>query len=60
MPDTGGSNIPAINDLLAPLGMAFSDHVYEGDFTLGDHDSKFVFPPMFLQFLYLLIVSFDP
>ncbi|XP_045191862.2 membrane-bound transcription factor site-1 protease-like [Mercenaria mercenaria] len=38
MPDTGGSNIPAINDLLSPLGMAFSDHVYEGDFTLGDHD----------------------
>lgn len=38
MPDTGGSNIPAINDLLSPLGMAFSDHVFEGDFTLGDHD----------------------
>lgn len=38
MPDTGGSNIPAINELLSPLGMAFSDHVFEGDFTLGDHD----------------------
>ncbi|XP_056009187.1 membrane-bound transcription factor site-1 protease-like isoform X2 [Ostrea edulis] len=38
MPDTGGVNIPAMNDLLAPLGMAFSDKVYEGDFTLGDHD----------------------
>lgn len=38
MPDTGGANIPAINDLLSPLGMAFSDQVYEGDFTLGDHD----------------------
>uniref|UniRef100_A0A8W8JSW4 Membrane-bound transcription factor site-1 protease n=1 Tax=Magallana gigas TaxID=29159 RepID=A0A8W8JSW4_MAGGI len=38
MPDTGGVNIPALNDLLAPLGMAFSDKVYEGDFTLGDHD----------------------
>lgn len=23
MPDTGGVNIPALNDLLAPLGMAF-------------------------------------
>ncbi|XP_062577910.1 membrane-bound transcription factor site-1 protease-like, partial [Saccostrea cucullata] len=38
MPDTGGVNIPATNDLLAPLGMAFSDRVYEGDFTLGDHE----------------------
>lgn len=38
MPDTGGANIPAINDLLSPLSMAFSDGVYEGDFTLGDHD----------------------
>lgn len=40
MPDTGGANIPALNDLLSPLGMAFSDQVYEGDFTLGEHDSK--------------------
>lgn len=23
MPDTGGVNIPALNDLLSPLGMAF-------------------------------------
>ncbi|XP_067651684.1 membrane-bound transcription factor site-1 protease-like isoform X1 [Haliotis asinina] len=38
MPDTGGANIPAINDLLSPLGMAFSDQVYEGDYTVGDHD----------------------
>ena len=40
MPDTGGANIPAINDLLSPLGMAFSDQVYEGDFALGEHESK--------------------
>ncbi|RUS72713.1 hypothetical protein EGW08_019524 [Elysia chlorotica] len=38
MPDTGGANIPALNELLAPLGMAFSDIVYEGDFKIGDHD----------------------
>ncbi|KAJ8303002.1 hypothetical protein KUTeg_019398 [Tegillarca granosa] len=38
MPDTGGANVPAINDLLSPLGMAFSDQVYEGDFLMGDHD----------------------
>ncbi|XP_023211189.1 membrane-bound transcription factor site-1 protease-like [Centruroides sculpturatus] len=38
MPDTGGANIPALNDLLAPWGMAFGDEVYEGDFTLGNHE----------------------
>ena len=40
MPDTGGANIPAINDLLASWKMAFGDIVYEGDFTFGDHESK--------------------
>ncbi|XP_070575086.1 membrane-bound transcription factor site-1 protease-like [Ptychodera flava] len=38
MPDTGGANVPALNDLLAPFSMAFSDQVYEGDFALGGHD----------------------
>ncbi|CAL1268054.1 unnamed protein product [Larinioides sclopetarius] len=38
MPDTGGANIPALNDLLSPWEMAFSDEVYEGDFTLGNHE----------------------
>ncbi|XP_048576639.1 membrane-bound transcription factor site-1 protease-like isoform X1 [Nematostella vectensis] len=37
MPDTGGANIPALNELMASWGMAFSDHVFHGDFTLGDH-----------------------
>lgn len=40
MPDTGGANVPALNDLLAVWGMAFSDGLYEGDFNLADHDSK--------------------
>ncbi|KAI8519670.1 Membrane-bound transcription factor site-1 protease [Branchiostoma belcheri] len=40
MPDTGGANVPALNDLMYPWNMAFSDQVYEGDFTLGDHDSE--------------------
>ncbi len=39
MPDTGGANIPALNDLLAPWSVAFSDDVFEGDFTIGDHES---------------------
>ena len=34
-PVTGGSNIPAINDLLKPFGIAFGDRVYEGDFQIG-------------------------
>uniref|UniRef100_A0A668TT19 Membrane-bound transcription factor site-1 protease n=1 Tax=Oreochromis aureus TaxID=47969 RepID=A0A668TT19_OREAU len=38
MPDTGGANIPALNDLISVWGMAFSDGLYEGDFTLADHD----------------------
>ncbi|XP_038070006.1 membrane-bound transcription factor site-1 protease-like [Patiria miniata] len=42
MPDTGGSNIPALNDLLAPFGMAYGDGVYEGDFHLNDHKASFL------------------
>ncbi|TSS72698.1 Membrane-bound transcription factor site-1 protease [Bagarius yarrelli] len=38
MPDTGGANIPALNDLISVWGMAFSDGLYEGDFTMADHD----------------------
>uniref|UniRef100_A0A5F8H9C3 Membrane-bound transcription factor site-1 protease n=1 Tax=Monodelphis domestica TaxID=13616 RepID=A0A5F8H9C3_MONDO len=38
MPDTGGANIPALNELLSVWGMAFSDGLYEGDFTLANHD----------------------
>ena len=34
MPDTGGSNIPALNDLLSSWGIALGDSVYEGDFTM--------------------------
>lgn len=38
MPDTGGANIPALNELLSPWNMAFGDVVYEGDFKIGTHD----------------------
>uniref|UniRef100_A0A8C7Y5H3 Membrane-bound transcription factor site-1 protease n=1 Tax=Oryzias sinensis TaxID=183150 RepID=A0A8C7Y5H3_9TELE len=38
MPDTGGANVPALNDLISVWGMAFSDGLYEGDFSLADHD----------------------
>ncbi|XP_048828805.1 membrane-bound transcription factor site-1 protease isoform X1 [Brienomyrus brachyistius] len=38
MPDTGGANVPALNDLISIWGMAFSDGLYEGDFTMADHE----------------------
>lgn len=38
IPDTGGANIPAINDLLYPnWGVAFGDQVRNGQFILGQH-----------------------
>ncbi|XP_011213253.2 membrane-bound transcription factor site-1 protease [Bactrocera dorsalis] len=37
IPDTGGSNIPALNELLKPYGIAFSDFIAEGFFAMGDH-----------------------
>lgn len=38
MPDTGGSNIPALNDLVDGFGISFSDIIAEGYFTLGEHE----------------------
>ena len=37
MPDTGGANVPALNELLSAWGIAFGDRVLEGSFTLGSH-----------------------
>ncbi|XP_018320423.1 membrane-bound transcription factor site-1 protease isoform X2 [Agrilus planipennis] len=52
MPDTGGSNVPALNDLLASWGIAFGDKVFEGSFIFGEHDMYYAsgtsiakFPP---------------
>ncbi len=41
MPVTGGANVPALNELLAPWGIAFGDTVLEGDYTIGPHDMTF-------------------
>ena len=38
MPDTGGANVPAINDLVASWGIVLGDNVFEGDFKIGTHD----------------------
>lgn len=38
IPDTGGANVPALNDLLYPnWGIAFSSNVRDGQFVLGQH-----------------------
>ncbi|KAJ7567087.1 hypothetical protein O6H91_02G131800 [Diphasiastrum complanatum] len=34
-PATGGANIPALNDLLAPFGIAFGDTILNGAFSIG-------------------------
>lgn len=38
MPDTGGANVPALNDLLTPWNIQFSNKVFDGKFKLKDHD----------------------
>ncbi|XP_072013608.1 membrane-bound transcription factor site-1 protease-like [Amphiura filiformis] len=50
MPDTGGSNIPALNELLAPWGMAFGDNVFEGEFKLLDHKCQFTSGTSIIKF----------
>lgn len=48
MPATGGANVPALNELLAPWQMAFSDEVFEGEYRLGNNGGKFSFRKRFL------------
>lgn len=38
MPDTGGANIPALNDLLTPWDIQFGNKVFEGKFKMKDHE----------------------
>lgn len=41
MPDTGGANIPALNDLLTYWGIVLGDRIWEGEFMLGGHNMYF-------------------
>lgn len=50
MPETGGSNIPALNNLLKPYGIAFTDRVFEGDFELGPHDMYYASGTSIMRF----------
>uniref|UniRef100_A0A5K3EU17 Secreted protein n=1 Tax=Mesocestoides corti TaxID=53468 RepID=A0A5K3EU17_MESCO len=36
VPITGGSNIPALNDLLSPFAIKFADNIVGGSFKVGD------------------------
>ena len=49
-PETGGSNIPALNDLLTPFDIALSDQVFEGDFKLAGHDMYYASGTSILKF----------
>ncbi|KAK9102675.1 hypothetical protein Sjap_019929 [Stephania japonica] len=40
-PVTGGANIPALNDLLSPFGIAFGDKILNGDFTIDGEQSRY-------------------
>nr|XP_002122807.1 membrane-bound transcription factor site-1 protease [Ciona intestinalis] len=50
MPETGGSNIPALNNLLHPYGAALSDRVSEGSFVVSSHEVYFASGTSILQF----------
>lgn len=41
IPDTGGTNIPAVNELLAGWGIAFGDTVLDGDLSFGSQELAF-------------------
>lgn len=41
MPDTGGVNVPALNDLLSSWSIALGDRVFDGKFVLGDNTVHF-------------------
>ncbi|CAA0823328.1 Subtilisin-like protease SBT6.1 [Striga hermonthica] len=40
-PVTGGANVPALNNLLEPFGIAFGDKVLNGDFVINGEQSRY-------------------
>lgn len=49
-PVTGGANVPALNDLLAPFGIAFGDKILNGDFTVEGEQSRYASGTNILRF----------
>ncbi|KAL1517236.1 hypothetical protein ABEB36_001026 [Hypothenemus hampei] len=41
MPDTGGANLPALNELMSSWGIQFGDRTFSGHFKWNDHDMFF-------------------
>lgn len=35
VPQTGGANVPALNELMDGWGISFTDQVYQGEFEIG-------------------------
>jgi hypothetical protein len=50
MPDTGGANIPALNELLSEFNILLSDKVAEGYFSMGDHGMYYASGTTLLKF----------
>ncbi|CAI9100335.1 OLC1v1037310C2 [Oldenlandia corymbosa var. corymbosa] len=49
-PVTGGANVPALNDLLAPFGVAFGDKILNGDFFMNGEDNRYASGTNILKF----------
>lgn len=49
-PITGGANIPALNELLAPFGIAFGDKILTGDFSIDGEQSHYASGTDIVQF----------
>ncbi|KAH9624048.1 hypothetical protein KSS87_019117 [Heliosperma pusillum] len=49
-PVTGGANVPALNDLLAPFGIAFGDKILNGEFTIDGEQSRYASGTNILRF----------
>uniref|UniRef100_A0A7N0ZYW1 Uncharacterized protein n=1 Tax=Kalanchoe fedtschenkoi TaxID=63787 RepID=A0A7N0ZYW1_KALFE len=49
-PVTGGANIPALNDILAPFGIAFGDKILNGDFFIDGEQSRYASGTDILKF----------
>jgi membrane-bound transcription factor site-1 protease len=49
-PATGGANIPALNDLLAPFGIAFGDTILNGAYSIGGERAHYASGTDILRF----------
>ncbi|CAL8090264.1 unnamed protein product [Calicophoron daubneyi] len=50
IPETGGANLPALNDLLRPFGVQLGDSVYAGDIKIGRRKVPFSSGTSLLKF----------